>query len=110
VQGCGDQIYYFSEDKIHDSEREYKESVCEVDKYNKAQEGKDGAFTTTETGAEGCGAYWICDSEILNDEESYNEKCVKDEPKCYTSNPPCKIPRFYTNPQCLSYSKCMGYI
>ena len=81
VQGCPDQVYYFSEKKIHDTEREYKESVCKVDKYNKAQDGRNGAFSTSETGAEGCGDYWICDGEIISNAVTYDDKCgVKEKP------------------------------
>ena len=74
VPGCGSQIYYFCDNKIKDSEKEYKECSCEVEKYNKAQEGEDGAFSTTESGAEGCGDFWICDKEIST-QETYDQNC-----------------------------------
>lgn len=111
VQGCGNQIYYFSEEKIHDSEREYKESICKVEKYNKAQEGQDGAFTTSETGAEGCGDFWICENNILNDEESYSDQCeTQDTNQCILPNPACIKPNLYNHPTCRAYSQCMGLI
>ena len=111
VQGCGDQIYYFSENKIHNSEREYKESSCKVDKYNKAQEANNGEFTTTEVGAEGCGTYWICDSEIVNDQESYNEKCSNSQSNCgQAPYAGCDQSGNYTHPLCAAYSRCMGRI
>ncbi|HBU37493.1 MAG TPA: hypothetical protein DEB70_06770 [Planctomycetaceae bacterium] len=79
VQGCGNQTYYFCENTIKDSEREYKECSCKNEKFKKAQENKNGAFKTQETGAEGCGDFWICDKEILGDKDSYDNKCGKKE-------------------------------
>jgi|MDSZ01.1.fsa_nt_gb prepilin-type N-terminal cleavage/methylation domain-containing protein len=110
VQGCGDQIYYFSEGKIHDSEREYKESSCKVDKYNKAQEGIDGAFTTNETGAEGCGAYWICEKKILDSEEKYEQSCGGNAkaPACERPHPLCNRGEYWWHHMCKEYSNCLG--
>ena len=77
VPGCGSELYYFSDNKIWDSEKDYKESQCAVYKYNKSQEGKDGKFTTTEKGATGCGDFWICEGDVLDTEAKYLEKCKK---------------------------------
>ena len=116
VQGCGDKIYYFSEDKIHDSEREYKESSCKVDKYNRAQKGKNGAFSTTETGAEGCGDFWVCSNQIINNKESYDSQCGKSaaaappQKSCKSPTSTCNKSKFYTHPICINYSRCMGRI
>ena len=76
VRGCGSKTYYFCDNKIKDSEKEYKECSCDLEKYHKAEKGEDGAFTTKETGAKGCGDYWICDGQ-QSTEENYNEKCNK---------------------------------
>lgn len=77
VQGCGSQTYYFCENTIKESEREYKECSCKDEKFKRAQEGENGAFTTQETGAEGCGTFYICNNEILSDPNDYDEKCSK---------------------------------
>ena len=81
VQGCGDQTYYFCENEIKTSERTYKECSCKEDKYNQAQEGVNGAFSTTESGADGCGQFWIHEKEIVS-EEIYNNKMQKDPINC----------------------------
>ena len=77
VNGCGNKTYYFCNYKIKDSEQDYKECLCGVEKYNKSQEGKNGAFTTTMQGAKGCGAYWICDGDVIDDEETYESRCKR---------------------------------
>ena len=76
VTGCGSQTYYFCENTTKDSEREFKECSCKDEKFKQAQKGENGAFTTRESGAEGCGEYWICNDE-LSTEDDYNEKCKK---------------------------------
>ena len=75
VAGCGNQVYYFCNNKVLDSEKDYKECSCDVDRYEAAQRGINGAFTTTETGATGCGNFWICNREIIDSEATYNERC-----------------------------------
>ena len=75
VEGCGNEIYYFCDNQIKPSEKEFKECSCDIEKYNKVEAGQNGAFTTTETGAKGCGDFWICDKNILDDQDSYDEKC-----------------------------------
>lgn len=81
VQGCGDQIYYFCENTIKESERTYKECTCKDEKYNQAQLGVDGAFSTTESGAEGCGQFWIYGNELVS-EETYNNKLQESLTTC----------------------------
>ena len=121
VEGCGNKTYYFCDNKIKDSERDYKECSCSAEKYRKAQEGNNGEFKTTETGAEGCGDYWICDKEILDSKSKYDEKCKKFEPEpkpedqaaktCKGQyNPPayCDVPILYGRVQCRPYNICMG--
>ena len=111
VQGCGSQTYYFCDNKIKDSEKDYKECSCDVEKYNKAQKGKNGKFTTTEQGANGCGEFWVCKKEILNSEGAYNEKCKTQTPeknKCSRPDPRCDTSLYYWNPKCVKYSRCMG--
>ena len=114
VQGCGSKVYNFCDAKIKDTEKDYKECSCDVEKYNKAQEGKNGSFTTTEKGATGCGNFWICDKEILSDQESYDSKC-KPKPKpppknCSRPTSACDKPKYYTHRICIAYSKCMGRV
>ena len=75
VTGCGNQVYYFCNNKVLDSEKDYKECSCDVDRYQAAQQGINGAFTTTETGASGCGTFWICNSQIITSKATYNERC-----------------------------------
>ena len=116
VQGCGSKVYYFCDNKIKESEKDYKECSCDVEKYKKAQAGTDGAFKTTETGASGCGNFWICKKEILSDQGSYDNKCgaSKAPPptpqSCYRPAMTCDRPNFYTHPGCKAYNKCMGRI
>ena len=115
VQGCGSQTYYFCDNKIKDSEKDYKECSCEVEKYDKAQEGKDGKFTTTEQPPPNqCGEFWICKKEILDSQGAYDEKCKAADPKpednCIPPFPQCDNPIHYRNSRCLSYSKCKGRI
>ena len=83
VPGCGSQIYYFCNKKIKDSEKDYKECSCDVEKYDTAGAGINGSFTTKEKGAAGCGNFWICNKEIIENENDYNSKCNKpvDKPK-----------------------------
>ena len=122
VQGCGNTTYYFCENTIKESERAYKECSCDAEKYDKAQAGKEGKFMTTEAGAKGCGDYWICDKQILDNKEDYEEKCKKEnnepldsneEPEtldikpCYSPYPICKKNTPFTPPACLSYKECM---
>ena len=119
VEGCGSEIYYFCENQIKDSERDYKECSCEVEKYNRAQKGKNGAFTTTEKGATGCGDFWICNKEILSDQESYDNKCKpKATPKPPTSQEcweqtggspsrTCDKSKYYRVGKCKAYNQCM---
>ena len=40
IQGCGDKTYYFCDYKIKESEKDYKECSCDVEKYDKSKEGK----------------------------------------------------------------------
>ena len=119
VQGCGSKTYYFCDNKIKESEKDYKECSCDVDKYNKAQEGKNGSFSTTEKGAKGCGDYWICNKEILDDKASYDSKCKQPEPEpevqkqnsCQSiHNPPsyCDVPGLMNARDCTAYNYCMG--
>ena len=113
VQGCGNQIYYFCENTIKESERVYKECSCKAEKYTKAQEGNNGKFKTTETGAKGCGDFWICDREIIDDENSYNNKCTSKLDSCDALKPEdtgglCDIPSYWFDPLCSPYSKCLG--
>ena len=75
VQGCGEQTYYFCDNEIKTSERIYKECSCKNDKYNQAQAGRNGAFTTSQSGAEGCGAYWICNGQIMDSQDDYIQSC-----------------------------------
>lgn len=113
VQGCGSELYHFSNNKIMDSEKDYKESECGVYKYKKASEGKDGKFTTTEKGATGCGDFWICKGEIFDTEAKYSEKCKKViKPESCPPLPSriCLRSNFYNHPYCREYSKCMGRI
>ncbi len=113
VQGCGSDLYHFSDNKIMDSEKDYKESECGVYKYKKASEGKDGKFTTTEKGATGCGDFWICKGEIFDTEAKYSEKCKKIiKPESCPPLPSriCLKSRFYGHRICAEYSKCMGRI
>ena len=81
VQGCGDQIYYFCENTIKESERAYKECSCKNDKYNQIQKGVDGAFSTAESGAEGCGQFWVYGNELVS-EETYNNKLQESQTTC----------------------------
>ena len=119
VQGCGSKNYYFCDNKIKESEKDYKECSCDVDKYNKAQEGKNGSFSTTESGATGCGDFWICNKEILNDRESYESKCKQQEPEpkdqeksscksLYNPQSYCDVPMLYGRVACRQYNICMG--
>ena len=119
VQGCGSQIYYFCNNTIKDSEKDYKECSCEVDKYNRAQKGNNGKFSTTEQGAQGCGDFWICNREILGDEGTYISKCGQTAPPktstpaekgCKSQRSQCDNPKFYQFKQCISYSRCMGRV
>ena len=123
VQGCGSQTYYFCDNKIKESEKDYKECSCEVDKYNRAQAGNNGKFSTTEQGANGCGDFWICNQEILNDEASFNNKCgvqtddsgssgsnSPSTSSCRRPRPQCDQTRYYRHRKCIEYSKCMGRI
>ena len=112
VQGCGSKVYNFCDAKIKDTEKDYKECSCDVDKYNTAQAGKNGSFTTTEKGATGCGNFWICDKEILDDQGSYDNKCkAKTPPKnCLRPTSACDRAKYYTHQICFAYSKCMGRI
>ena len=114
VQGCGSKVYNFCDAKIKDTEKDYKECSCDVEKYNTAQAGKNGSFTTTEKGATGCGNFWICDKEILSDQGSYDSKC-KPKPKpppknCSRPTSACDKAKYYTHRICIAYSKCMGRI
>jgi len=77
VQGCGEQTYYFCENTIKDSEREFKECLSKDEKFKQAQKGVNGAYSTSVSGCDGCGNFWICDGEILNTQEIYNDKCVQ---------------------------------
>ena len=113
VEGCGSQVYYFCDNKIKDSEKDYKECSCDVDKYVKAQEGNNGAFTTAEQGANGCGTFWICNKEILDSELKYNEKCGNEPPggggnNCSRPFPACDDETYFNHPSCSTYSQCMG--
>ena len=107
VAGCGNKTYHFCDYKIKDSEKDYKECSCDVEKYDKAQEGKDGKFTTTEQGANGCGEFWVCKKEILDSEETYKAKCKK---SCRRPYAECDMSQFYTHPYCIAYNKCKGRI
>ena len=119
VQGCGTQIYYFCNNAIKDSEKDYKECSCGVDKYNRAQAGNNGKFSTTEQGAQGCGDFWICNKEILDDEGTYISKCGQTAPPktstpakkgCKSQLSQCDNPKYYKNKKCIAYSQCMGFI
>lgn len=115
VQGCGSKVYNFCDAKIKDTEKDYKECSCDVEKYNTAQAGKNGSFTTTEKGATGCGDFWICDKEILSDQGSYDSKCKavpKPPPKnCGPEpNPSCSKQKYLNHYICKSYNKCVGRI
>lgn len=119
VQGCGDELYYFSDNKIWDSEKDYKESECSVYKYKQSKEGKDGKFTTTEKGATGCGDFWVCEGDVYDTEEKYLEKCKKEiKPETCPPKPSRICDRRPGHRICTevkpgfkqSYSECMGLI
>ena len=80
VQGCGEKTYYFCENEIKTSERAYKECSCQNDKFIQAQQGQNGAFTTRELNAEGCGNYWICNGTITDDPDRFNSECGGNTP------------------------------
>ena len=108
VQGCGSKTYYFLNNQILETEKIFKEESCSLDKYNKGQEGVDGSYTTTETGATGCGDFWICEGEIIEDQAEADLKCA---PKC--GDPPtgaCRQQKFWTRSRCINWSRCMGYV
>ena len=113
VRGCGSQLYYFSDNKIWDSEKDYKESQCSVDKYDKSQAGKDGKFTTTEKGATGCGDFWVCKGDVFDTETKYLEKCKKEiKPENCPPKPSRICDRRPGHRICTEngYSQCMGLI
>ena len=118
VQGCGSQIYYFCNNKIKESEKDYKECSCEVDKYNRAQAGNNGKFSTSEQGANGCGDFWICNQEILTDQATYDSKCKKTTPEQTNPgdscgripHPKCDLRKHWKRSTCYAYSKCKGRI
>jgi len=98
VQGCGSQTYYFLNGQILETEKDYKEQSCALDKYNKGQEGKDGSYTTTETGASGCGSFWICGGEIIEDQTEADLKC---KPPCGDKpHSACSHPRNFKHRRC----------
>ena len=113
VQGCGEKIYYFCNNKIIDSEKDFKQCSCDVEKYNKAQEGVSGSFSTAEKGAVGCGDYWICKDEIINDEASFNNKCkeaLKPKDCGEIPHPACDLKNYYRHGMCIEYNECKGRV
>ena len=102
VQGCGSKIYYFCNNKIKESEKDYKECSCDVEKFKKAESGINGSFTTKEKGATGCGSFWICNKEIITDPNIYNNKCNKpaDKPKPIEKPWICSQPWGAGAPEC----------
>ena len=72
-----------------------------------------GSFSTTEKGAVGCGDYWICKDEIINDEASFNNKCkeaLKPKDCGEIPHPACDLRTYYKHGMCIEYSECKGRI
>ena len=73
VTGCpANKTYYFCNFDIYESEVDYKNCSCRNEKLEQSQQGQDGQFTTTESGASECGNYWLCKGDLYENQQAFD--------------------------------------
>ena len=88
---------------------EERQAICDAALFRWKEAGVNGKFSEP-----GCEVKWQCNGSIMTNQADYEaSSCKAPPPAPSCGDPPasgCTKHKFYSNPVCVGWSKCMGYI